>query len=299
MKKQQEPKVSKSSKALHTMGIIIIFIGIIMILIGLTDRENLGPVISGGIAFLLLGLFSTRLGKSSIKSEKKAIEQQKAQIERQQIIDNKVNELNKLEELRPQDILSTLTITNPNLHLNPGEICLCTGPAYGAKHKTVTVGSQSAGAGASVHVAKGLTIHQGGGSRQYIRKNILDTCPGTFYGTTQRMILTSEKYGFALDITKMISIDVLAADAFQINMPGRSFIVVSEEARYLISRLSLGIGAYLKVNTSTPDNHKKPHSSNHSDADKFDEIKQYKALLDDGIITEEEFDLKKKQLLGL
>jgi hypothetical protein len=299
MKKQQEPKVSKSSKALHTMGIIIIFIGIIMILIGLTDRENLGPVISGGIAFLLLGLFSTRLGKSSIKSEKKAIEQQKAQIERQQIIDNKVNELNKLEELRPQDILSTLTITNPNLHLNPGEICLCTGPAYGAKHKTVTVGSQSAGAGASVHVAKGLTIHQGGGSRQYIRKNILDTCPGTFYGTTQRMILTSEKYGFALDITKMISIDVLAADAFQINMPGRSFIVVSEEARYLISRLSLGIGAYLKVNTSTPDNQKKPRSSNHSDADKFDEIKQYKALLDDGIITEEEFDLKKKQLLGL
>lgn len=29
-----------------------------------------------------------------------------------------------------------------------------------------------------------------------------------------------------------------------------------------------------------------------------DEIRKYKALLDDGIITEEEFELKKKQLLG-
>ena len=30
-----------------------------------------------------------------------------------------------------------------------------------------------------------------------------------------------------------------------------------------------------------------------------DEIREYKALLDDGIITEEEFDAKKKQLLDL
>lgn len=34
----------------------------------------------------------------------------------------------------------------------------------------------------------------------------------------------------------------------------------------------------------------------YSDAD---EIRKYKALLDDGIITQEEFDAKKKQLLGL
>lgn len=33
--------------------------------------------------------------------------------------------------------------------------------------------------------------------------------------------------------------------------------------------------------------------------EKADEIKKYKALLDDGIITQEEFEAKKKQLLGL
>ena len=30
-----------------------------------------------------------------------------------------------------------------------------------------------------------------------------------------------------------------------------------------------------------------------------DQIKKYKELLDDGIISQEEFDAKKKQLLGL
>ena len=39
-----------------------------------------------------------------------------------------------------------------------------------------------------------------------------------------------------------------------------------------------------------------PHSNTVSDAD---EIKKYKELLDSGIITQEEFDAKKRQLLGL
>lgn len=36
-----------------------------------------------------------------------------------------------------------------------------------------------------------------------------------------------------------------------------------------------------------------------NDGDRTEEIRNYKALLDDGIITEEEFEAKKKQLLGL
>lgn len=37
----------------------------------------------------------------------------------------------------------------------------------------------------------------------------------------------------------------------------------------------------------------------HSDPSADDEIKKYKSLLDDGVITQEEFDNKKKQLLNL
>jgi hypothetical protein len=34
-------------------------------------------------------------------------------------------------------------------------------------------------------------------------------------------------------------------------------------------------------------------------ADAFEEIKKFKSLLDEGIITKEEFDAKKKQLMGI
>ena len=43
---------------------------------------------------------------------------------------------------------------------------------------------------------------------------------------------------------------------------------------------------------------KQTHKNASAD-DKFDEIKKYKELLDSGIITEEEFDKKKIELLGL
>lgn len=36
-----------------------------------------------------------------------------------------------------------------------------------------------------------------------------------------------------------------------------------------------------------------------TNTDNFDELKKYKGLLDSGVITQEEFDAKKKQILGL
>ena len=40
-------------------------------------------------------------------------------------------------------------------------------------------------------------------------------------------------------------------------------------------------------------------NSNNNQPSQADELKKYKDLLDSGIITQEEFDAKKKQLLGL
>ena len=44
---------------------------------------------------------------------------------------------------------------------------------------------------------------------------------------------------------------------------------------------------------------KAPTINQESHQSNADEIKKYKELLDSGIITQEEFDAKKKQLLGL
>ena len=46
-----------------------------------------------------------------------------------------------------------------------------------------------------------------------------------------------------------------------------------------------------------PTEEKKPDEQDKSDS--FAEIRKYKELLDDGIITQEEFDVKKKQLFDL
>lgn len=40
-------------------------------------------------------------------------------------------------------------------------------------------------------------------------------------------------------------------------------------------------------------------SSNEATPDKFEEIKKFKELMDDGIITQEEFETKKRELLGV
>jgi len=37
---------------------------------------------------------------------------------------------------------------------------------------------------------------------------------------------------------------------------------------------------------------------NHTDVSSADEIKRFKELLDQGVITQDEFEIKKKQLLG-
>lgn len=52
----------------------------------------------------------------------------------------------------------------------------------------------------------------------------------------------------------------------------------------------------IKNKASEPKNQSKPETS--TSADPAEELRKYKKLLDDGIITQEDFDQKKKMLLG-
>jgi predicted Zn-dependent peptidase len=53
-----------------------------------------------------------------------------------------------------------------------------------------------------------------------------------------------------------------------------------------------GIPQYTKTNINTK-------TTSTTASENISTIREYKKLLDDGIITQEEFDAKKKQLLGL
>ena len=62
--------------------------------------------------------------------------------------------------------------------------------------------------------------------------------------------------------------------------------------------LAFSIIAMIRTTTKKQKYTRKSPSANPSEA-LSNEIKKYKALLDDGLITQEEYDEKKKQLLGL
>lgn len=69
-----------------------------------------------------------------------------------------------------------------------------------------------------------------------------------------------------------------------------------EEKKRYIRQMLENIG-YVERTTELPTNQKEKSENNTSNP--YEEVKQLKELLDMGIITQEEFDLKKKELLKL
>ena len=81
------------------------------------------------------------------------------------------------------------------------------------------------------------------------------------------------------------------------------FVELYYEDNGVTQKLKLSITAYPVLEKCMPE---KEYDfvlsnvpSNDTSTDKFEEIKKYKALMDDGIITQEEFETKKKELLGV
>lgn len=94
------------------------------------------------------------------------------------------------------------------------------------------------------------------------------------------------------------SISAVAANSFW-----KSVSVHTSSGRISFSAIKNANRIYLIINELLVDrqrnNERVLSRANVSNSDETDQIKKYKELLDNGIITQEEFDAKKKQLLGL
>ena len=81
------------------------------------------------------------------------------------------------------------------------------------------------------------------------------------------------------------------------------FVELYYEDNGVTQKLKLSITAYPVLEKCMPEKEYdfvlSNAPSNDTSTDKFEEIKKYKALMDDGIITQEEFETKKKELLGV
>lgn len=193
--------------------------------------------------------------------------------------------------LTPYERLQNLIIKDPSLSLKPGEVCFYEGKAVAYHEKNVVTGYKGGGAGISVRVAKGLSVHTGSGAKQAVRENVAEKYSGTFYITNSRLVLLAPKYGFDIPVNKVSSIRNFN-DGIEIYSRGKCYSVLTKDMKLIEDIMELMNTAYTEQESAATESKEKK-------ADPADEIMKYKKLLDAGAITQEEYDVKKKQLLGL
>ena len=100
-----------------------------------------------------------------------------------------------------------------------------------AKPKNVVTGYSGSSAGVSVRIAKGLSLHTGGGKHSPIRETIYEQYDGTFYVTSQRIIVNSQKFGFEKPIDKLSSYE-LYKDGLNLMFGNSSYLILTRNSSF-------------------------------------------------------------------
>lgn len=214
--------------------------------------------------------------------------------------DNYIVEQNPLHmQLSPEEKLQQLIVESPHISLNEGEVCYYCNTASAIHQKNVVTGRTSGGAGVSFRVAKGVSIRTGGGNSQVIRENVNEYFEGTLYITNIRIILLAPKYGFDLYISKITQL--LYKDfGLEIFSGSKCYQVLTADCDNIQELVELmNSQRVFKDEKWLKEQQKHITSTNSTTLNIKQELSDLKWLLDEGIITQEEFDAKKKQLLGL
>jgi len=190
-----------------------------------------------------------------------------------------------------QKEMSNFIVLNAGINLQHGEVCYFSSECYSVKYKDVVVGtsrsSSRLGGG-----KKGLYVSSGISQQTNNRQIVSEKYPGHFYVTNKRMICNTVKLSFEIPLTK-ISTMTTYADSLTILSAGKSYNVMFEQVEQFKKMIQINNEIEKRridpvVST--------PCSIKESDVPKI--IREYKSLFDDGIISEDEFNQKKEQLLS-
>lgn len=176
-------------------------------------------------------------------------------------------------------------IVDPKITMDQDEICYYMGDAISIYSRKGVVGYT--GGGTSVKLSKNIKI--GGGSKKAKRDTIVDEYPGTLYITNKRFILLASKHSFNIKFEDVQSIK------------GNDRLVQIYRNNVCNEFLSNEVDLILKVIQLMGDDAKEELEkiNEKEDNDPYEELKKLKELLDMNIISQEEFDAKKKALLNL
>ena len=241
----------------------------------------------------------------SHNSAKKALKD-----EMQTEIKTKIAEKEKLLKIKytPAEMLSdedlqikadSFIVKNPGLQLTDNEKCFYQGSCYSVQLKNVITGTR----GTSMHFGGKSTfgIHTNSYQREYNRNTIQEKYPGTFYITNKRMVCSAPKFAFEINLTNITSLTAYS-DALVITAKDKSYIVETQDIAKIKELLAVsneGIKRGLTKDTKTDNNSTDNINHSISEEKRVQLLRDYKKLCDDGIITQEEFEAKKKELLSL
>ena len=140
------------------------------------------------------------------------------------------------------------TVHYNNVILQPGEQMIYATPAQTFTQKEQVVGYTGGSAGASVRVAKGLTIRSGSSRGTPIRQNVTKFNNGDYIVTTKRLLFLSQNESFEFRIEKITAFKIIAQDAFMI-MQGnkqKNICVDMSQAKYAAGLSRWAIEDYQK-----------------------------------------------------
>ena len=122
-------------------------------------------------------------------------------------------------------------VESPNIILRPGETCHIMEPVHIGRPKNVVTGYSGRSGGASVRIAKGVSLRTGGSQAKPIRETIYEKYVGTFYVTNQRIIVNAQKLGFEKPITNLSSFE-LYSDGLNLMFGNSSYLIFTKNAAF-------------------------------------------------------------------
>ena len=132
----------------------------------------------------------------------------------------------KLDPNQPFPIVS-----NPNIILRQEETCHIMEPIQIGRPKNVVTGYTGRSSSVSIRVAKGVSLRTGGSGGKPIRETIYEKYSGTFYVTSQRIIVNAQKFGFEKPITNLSSFE-LYSNGLNLMFGNSSYLIFTQNAAF-------------------------------------------------------------------
>lgn len=219
-------------------------------------------------------------------------------------IKEKSVDFSQMTEEQLEEEIKKYIVLESGLNLENGEICYFSTECCSVKYKNVVVGSSKT----FTHVGdgrKGTYLGAGVSQKTNNRQTVSEQYPGNFYVTNKKIACNAIKLSFEIPLAKITAMTTYS-DGVTIMSGGKSFNVTFSNVERFKNLLNLNneIEKRKKENGSTVESPQSSISSTGNSASVVSEleipklIREYKTLLEEGIISEEEFQMKKAVLLA-